>query len=79
MSLGSGRFFGGGGKLFGRVVRSASRNQENLGDLAQENVLTTGVIFSKTERRAVNKDKWFFSFIAAHLKPTLYLPTLPIK
>lgn len=27
----------------------------------------------------VNKDKWSFSFITAHLKPTLYLPTLPIK
>ena len=78
MSLGSGRFFLGK-KLFGRVVKSMSWNQENLGDLAQENVLTTGVIFSKTERRTVNKDKWFFSFTTAHLKPTLYLPTLPIK
>lgn len=55
-----------GKKLFGRVVNSASRNQENLGDLVQESVLTTDVIFSKTERRTVNKDKWFFSFIAAH-------------
>ena len=68
-----------GKNLFGRVVDSASWNQENLGDLVQENVLSTGVIFSKTERRMVNKDKWFFSFTTAHLKPTLYLPTLPIK
>lgn len=68
-----------GKNLFGRVVNSASWNQENLGGLVQEKVLTIGVIFSKTERRTVNKDKWFFSFITAHLKPTLYLPTLPIK
>ena len=68
-----------GKNLFGRVVDRAPWNQENLGDLVQENVLSTGVIFSKTERRMVNKDKCFFSFTTAHLKPTLYLPTLPIK
>ena len=77
MSLGSGRFFGKNPP--GRVVNGASWNQENRGGLVQENVLTTDVIFSKKERRSMNKDRQFLNFITANLKPIFYSPTLPVK